>query len=558
MSDQNANIDPKEATEARLCAYLEGELSPVEKIEIEQHLAANPQHRQLLVDLARTREWMRSVPRETSPVDLGEMFQGHVERKMLLDDSTDNAGGMSINRWPQYVLVAAITMLTIGLGVVLVAILKSPNGQGTASTSVLGPRAGSSVDHTVASTTLPAETRDAKSLADAMPPSDAPVKPAAPGAGQAGALDDAAHEKYADNPFKARGTADEIDALKSRLTAAGIRLPADQKTVCFVVTADSPPAAMEQLRGFFDRHQIVFNGPPAGPSYASVGGRGGFGNARIAEAENNQAPGLHNSARMVQNSGTNNAAGSLNEVQQNSQQPVQNAANNQDMLPGANTGDKARQNLAQIQTQQNLTPFASSAPTAGETIFVAPNMTPLELELLNASLAGDALKQSVDRVTLAERPQAQASLAPGEIAPGLITRGTTMTVTIPQLIGPGIEKTNVVKVGEDGTISLPMIDPVSAAGVAPAELQTRIADKYREANLIDSATVTIAVAAAPPSSSPGTQPAEAAARLATPATKAATAAPGTQPAVDPSFVDVVVVIQPSKLPATGMLPAPGK
>jgi anti-sigma factor RsiW len=70
MTDPISNIDPKEATEAKLCAYLEGELSPSERTEIEQHLAANPQHRQLLADLAKTREWMRSIPAESAPFDL--------------------------------------------------------------------------------------------------------------------------------------------------------------------------------------------------------------------------------------------------------------------------------------------------------------------------------------------------------------------------------------------------------------------------------------------------------------------------------------------------------
>ena len=76
MSDPKDHLDPKEATEAKLCAYLEGELAPAERAEIEQHLAANPQHRQLLSDLARTREWVRSIPSENSPVDLAEMFLG--------------------------------------------------------------------------------------------------------------------------------------------------------------------------------------------------------------------------------------------------------------------------------------------------------------------------------------------------------------------------------------------------------------------------------------------------------------------------------------------------
>jgi hypothetical protein len=98
-------------------------------------------------------------------------------------------------------------------------------------------------------------------------------------------------------------------------------------------------------------------------------------------------------------------------------------------------------------------------------------------------------------------------------------------------------------VADDGTIALPMIDPLPAAGAQPAELERKIADKYREANLIPQATVTVASAA------PSTQGAAAAAPPATmPATQPVALA-ATQPAPLPPAVDgvnVVVVIEKSK------------
>src|SRR5450432_2364325 len=99
MPQPSDHLDPKEATEAKLCAYLEGELAPQDRAEIEQHLAANPQHRQLLGDLAKTREWMRLIPRESSPVDLAEAFQGQMERSMLLDESSGRGARFSSIRW---------------------------------------------------------------------------------------------------------------------------------------------------------------------------------------------------------------------------------------------------------------------------------------------------------------------------------------------------------------------------------------------------------------------------------------------------------------------------
>jgi protein involved in polysaccharide export with SLBB domain len=101
-------------------------------------------------------------------------------------------------------------------------------------------------------------------------------------------------------------------------------------------------------------------------------------------------------------------------------------------------------------------------------------------------------------------------------------------------VGPGIEKTNVVKVTDDGTIALPMIDPLPAAGVLPGELERRIADKYREANLIPQATVTVTGAAAP-STQAATQP----------ATQPVNQPAATEPAPQPPRVAVVVVIEKS-------------
>ena len=45
MSHNTENI------EAALCAYVDGELDAKERVEIEKHLEANPQHRQLLLEL---------------------------------------------------------------------------------------------------------------------------------------------------------------------------------------------------------------------------------------------------------------------------------------------------------------------------------------------------------------------------------------------------------------------------------------------------------------------------------------------------------------------------
>jgi hypothetical protein len=130
MSQQTPdNIDPKEATEAKLCAYLENELPPAERAEIEKYLESNPQHRQLLLELGKTRELLRSLPHEPAPVDLAEAFGERLERSMLLDGAGSNSPSLvPVRRWPQMMMLAAMVLLAAGLGVVIYVVLPSRNG----------------------------------------------------------------------------------------------------------------------------------------------------------------------------------------------------------------------------------------------------------------------------------------------------------------------------------------------------------------------------------------------------------------------------------------------
>ena len=74
-----------ENIEAKLCAYVDGDLDPAGCAEIEQHLATNPQHRQLMVELREQRELLRGLPRAKAPEDMLESVQTQLERSVLLD-----------------------------------------------------------------------------------------------------------------------------------------------------------------------------------------------------------------------------------------------------------------------------------------------------------------------------------------------------------------------------------------------------------------------------------------------------------------------------------------
>ena len=75
MSSNTENI------EAKLCAYVDGDLDEQGKLEIEKHLQANPQHRLLLEELKQTKDMMQALPREVAPPELAErLYERFVER----------------------------------------------------------------------------------------------------------------------------------------------------------------------------------------------------------------------------------------------------------------------------------------------------------------------------------------------------------------------------------------------------------------------------------------------------------------------------------------------
>src|SRR6476661_5686513 len=99
-----------EHIEARLAAYVDGDLDATGRAEIEQHLATNPQHRELLQQLQRERSMLRDLPREKAPDDFYEGFASQLERSVLLDMDDEPQANVAgrINRWPQVYAAAAV------------------------------------------------------------------------------------------------------------------------------------------------------------------------------------------------------------------------------------------------------------------------------------------------------------------------------------------------------------------------------------------------------------------------------------------------------------------
>ena len=143
MSQNTENI------EAKLCAYIDGELDEAGRAEIEKHLASNPQHRKLLDELTTTHQLLVELPRAGAPPEILESMQSQLERSVLLSESGAEAASaaLRVSRWPQYSAAAAIVLLAVGLGAVVYFVL--PDGSHQAQFSVAEPPPVASVDGAV-------------------------------------------------------------------------------------------------------------------------------------------------------------------------------------------------------------------------------------------------------------------------------------------------------------------------------------------------------------------------------------------------------------------------
>src|SRR3954471_1876143 len=124
MAENQENI------EARLCDYIEGQLDPAGRAEIEQHLAANAEHRSLIAELQAQRAMVRQLPRARAPGDIGESMEGQLEREALLGRAVDapEETVVQIRPWPSVWAVAATLLLTAGLAAIVYYVLPGARG----------------------------------------------------------------------------------------------------------------------------------------------------------------------------------------------------------------------------------------------------------------------------------------------------------------------------------------------------------------------------------------------------------------------------------------------
>lgn len=119
----------QEIIEARLATFIDGELDPAERMEIETHLEQNPQYRKMVEELRMGRELVRGLRRESAPPELAEAFNSQLERSVLLDGGGEqDQPQMRIGAWQHIFAAAAIVFLTVGLAAIVYYELPRPGG----------------------------------------------------------------------------------------------------------------------------------------------------------------------------------------------------------------------------------------------------------------------------------------------------------------------------------------------------------------------------------------------------------------------------------------------
>jgi hypothetical protein len=272
----------QEIIESKLCAYIDGELDPEGRAEIEKHLEANPQHRRLLESLRATRDLIRWLPREAAPPEVAETLSGQLERSVLLNYEGDS---LRINFWPRLLAAAAIVLLTAGLGVaVFYALPRSQKPQLAMHTSPSEPNTGDVVPapagpdartesnatldtgHNVDHETLdrmkagPDELRKDGSTAD-QKLADEAAKPEGvmarngPANSKAKELDQLA-EQFSQNPTAFLASAEGANNAIAQNAAA-----ANYNAMVVLVHSNAPEQTERQLTRYLNQQQIQYRQP---------------------------------------------------------------------------------------------------------------------------------------------------------------------------------------------------------------------------------------------------------------------------------------------------------
>ena len=241
MDDRPDIPSPDPDPDARLCDYLEGDLDPAGRAEVERLLARRTRDRAVVADLLRHRSALRDLPPEAAPPEIYEEVMGGLERSALLDDRNDHAGSSAAFRWTRLLAVAAVALLGIGLTVATLYLLPGGAGGPTVATSVVE-----------------------KAMPKSMPPKDLPIiMPPAPGQASNGPAASQPKNRLKDelyySPPAALMTAPMAREV-ARETAKQVDKPAPP--LVLLVSTDDLKSADAQVTGYLARNSIAYEPAP--------------------------------------------------------------------------------------------------------------------------------------------------------------------------------------------------------------------------------------------------------------------------------------------------------
>ncbi|MCC7349616.1 MAG: polysaccharide biosynthesis/export family protein [Phycisphaerales bacterium] len=442
-----------ENIEAKLCAYVDGELDAKGRAEIEKHLQSNPQHRKLLEALSRTHRFVAELPREKAPPEILENLQSQLERAVLLGDVGDEEsdGVPRISRWPQIMSLAAIVLLTVGLGVILYFML---------------PPLGRQVDSYSIVQDAPVATRPAEMPQPALQEAAAVPK------------DNAKEGSAARSALSARNTnispthprQDEIDVIqvvRRRLSAAANETgsPNAQPHVLLVVNTDDPSTTQRQLVGYLQNNQIQWKAvgqeiATTRPDQSAAGMEQSF--AAPASPTTTTAQELEATTQPAEPS---KVAHDQNQMAESDDlivcpnMTIQQANELAGALPMWRQGQRAL-----VVSYFDAVPApADSQPTS------APSPEPIPSAVMT--------EQQVQTT----QPAGPTTLPATVVEPRILQTGDRVHIQI--ALEADLELKKEIPIGQGGTIILPLVGEIQAVGQTEAQLAEAIAEAYRTRNI---------------------------------------------------------------------------
>lgn len=125
---------PDDQIEAKLAAYVDGQLPPEDVADLERHLAANPGQRRVVEQMMQARKWVATLPRVRAPADFLEAIDPTLERSALFAESNVPS------RWstllsPQVLAMAATVALVVTLLAAMVWLVPDRGGADPVATN---------------------------------------------------------------------------------------------------------------------------------------------------------------------------------------------------------------------------------------------------------------------------------------------------------------------------------------------------------------------------------------------------------------------------------------